>query len=180
MPFPCACTKSQPARNQGHCPHPLYIYIHAYISPKVSQARARVAGSKAFLSCCPAVPGYLHLRQWHAVHTVGGRPSFRCVASQQSLLPHPADGVPTCGCGAACSADKRVRCARVRPTKNCSITPPSGFEMCLALGSRYLWCGGTKPKHVSNPASKSVHLIFLLSDTWLYQTMLWNKTTCAK
>ena len=28
----------------------------------------------------------------------------------------------------------------------------SGFEMCFAIGSQHLWCRGSQPKHVSNPA----------------------------
>ena len=28
----------------------------------------------------------------------------------------------------------------------------SGFEMCFAIGSQHLWCPGSQPKHVSNPA----------------------------
>ena len=27
-----------------------------------------------------------------------------------------------------------------------------GFEMCFAIGSQHLWCRGSQPKHVSNPA----------------------------
>ena len=38
----------------------------------------------------------------------------------------------------------------------------SGFEMWFALGSHHLWCRGSQPKHVSNPAERILsHILFM-------------------
>ena len=38
----------------------------------------------------------------------------------------------------------------------------SGFEMCFAIGSQHFWCRGSQPKHVSNPAYRSLNPVLFV------------------
>ena len=67
------------------------------------------------------------------------------------LRPQPQD----CAAGRLAHVVQERRTASQSNPQNINqngLHATSGFEMCFAIGSQHLWCRGSRPKHVSNPA----------------------------